>query len=273
MGAGGSVNCTLASFPAGASATFTLVVDTTGVSNGSFLTNIAAVSSAADVNDENNVAAASTAVGTFADLSVLKNGPASILDTGGPITYDIFLSNMGPDAAQSVSLSDTLPPTTTFISFSQTSGPAFSCTTPAPGAGGTVTCTIATLAAGATASFTLVVNAPAAPSGGAISNTASVSTTSADPDNGNDSSSAVTTYELPSAELSVIKTGPATAIAGSNITYTIALSNNGPQDAQSVVLTDNLPPFSTFVSLTSPGGFSCTTDCASCGPLLLSAIV
>ena len=56
-----------------------------------------------------------------------------------------------------------------------------------------------------------------------------------------------------SADVSVIKTGPAYVFAGSNISYTITVSNAGPSLASSVVVTDALPSAVTFVSATSGG--------------------
>src|SRR5207244_12664541 len=53
-----------------------------------------------------------------------------------------------------------------------------------------------------------------------------------------------------SADLTVTKTGPAFAAPGTNITYTITLTNNGPSNAQSVSLTDAVPTATTFVSAT-----------------------
>ena len=41
---------------------------------------------------------------------------------------------------------------------------------------------------------------------------------------------------------------------GSDVTYTITVTNKGPGTAQSVVLTDNLPVSVTFVSCFSTGG-------------------
>ncbi|MFL6213090.1 MAG: DUF11 domain-containing protein [Blastocatellia bacterium] len=52
------------------------------------------------------------------------------------------------------------------------------------------------------------------------------------------------------ADLAVAKTGPSGPVAvGSDITYLITLSNNGPQRANNVLLTDMLPPGTTFESL------------------------
>ena len=63
-----------------------------------------------------------------------------------------------------------------------------------------------------------------------------------------------------SADLSLIKNGPFQAAAGTNITYTIYLSNRGPNSAQNVVLTDAVPANTTFVSESQVSGptASCT---------------
>ncbi|MFN2498550.1 MAG: lamin tail domain-containing protein, partial [Pyrinomonadaceae bacterium] len=55
--------------------------------------------------------------------------------------------------------------------------------------------------------------------------------------------------DLTSADLSVTKSdSPDPVINGSNITYTITVTNNGAADAQSVLVTDNLPSLVSFVS-------------------------
>jgi uncharacterized repeat protein (TIGR01451 family) len=61
------------------------------------------------------------------------------------------------------------------------------------------------------------------------------------------------------ANLTVSKTGPATATPGAPIAYTITVTNAGPNDAVDVELTDTLPAGTTFVSLASPAGWSCST--------------
>ena len=52
----------------------------------------------------------------------------------------------------------------------------------------------------------------------------------------------------PSAALQITKAGPANAVAGTNIVYTITVTNAGPSDATGVTLTDPTPPGLTFVS-------------------------
>jgi uncharacterized protein len=65
---------------------------------------------------------------------------------------------------------------------------------------------------------------------------------------------------FPVAELSVSKTdSPDPVGAGNNLTYTITVTNTGPDAATTVALTDTLPTDTTFVSLSSPAGWSCST--------------
>ena len=60
------------------------------------------------------------------------------------------------------------------------------------------------------------------------------------------------------ADLSLVKTDPPGRVpTGRNMTYTLTVTNAGPDDAQSVVVTDTLPSSVTFVSVTSTQG-SCS---------------
>lgn len=62
------------------------------------------------------------------------------------------------------------------------------------------------------------------------------------------------------ADLNLTKVdSPDPVTAGSNLTYTITVSNEGPDDATTVALSDPLPTGTTFQSLASPGGWFCST--------------
>src|SRR5207247_1482849 len=96
--------------------------------------------------------------------------------------------------------------------------------------------------------------------GTVLSNTATASTSSADTNFANNSSTVTTTVSA-QADVSITKSAPATATAGNNISYTIAVANAGPSNAANVAWTDVLPANTTFVSLTQNTGptFTCTT--------------
>ena len=67
---------------------------------------------------------------------------------------------------------------------------------------------------------------------------------------------------IPTADLSITKTGPATAQSGGTITYTLSVSNAGPFDAHNVTVDDPLPAGETLVSATpSQGSCSGTVTC------------
>lgn len=70
-----------------------------------------------------------------------------------------------------------------------------------------------------------------------------------------------------STDVSVTKSGPFQAAAGTNITYTVSVINRGPDDAQNVVLTDGVPGNTTFVSESQISGpaASCTNPSAGSG--------
>lgn len=61
------------------------------------------------------------------------------------------------------------------------------------------------------------------------------------------------------ADLAVLKTGPASANASTVISYTITVTNNGPNAAINASLSDTIPAGTTFASVVAPGGWSCVT--------------
>ena len=259
-----TVFCSVSTMNSAAIVQFTVVGQVApNVAAGTLSNTVTVSSDTFDTNTANNSATASTVVSTSADLALSKIAPATA-SAGSNLTYTIGLTNNGPSSASTVSLSDILPANTTFAALSQTGGPAFSCITPAAGASGTITCTAPAFASGATANFSVVVQiAPATPSGTVISNTAIASSATSDPNGANNSSTASTTTSL-NADVMVNKIGPATAAAGSNITYTITVTNNGPSTASALSLSDSLPANTTFVSEAQSSGpaFTCTTPAA-----------
>jgi uncharacterized repeat protein (TIGR01451 family) len=253
VGAGGSVTCDIATLAAATDASFTLTVHVDAdAPRGSYISATATVSTSTfDPNEENNAGTGSTLVGpvTVADLGVSQSAPEGAVP-GSVLTYAITMTNGGPAAADAT-VTDPLPGATTFVSLDAPAG--WSCTTPAVGNGGTADCTHPSLPAGATQAFTLVVHIPPdTPSGEELFNRVTVSTGASDPNTENDEAS--TNTVVSSADLRATVSGPPAVTAGDALTYTITVTNDGPDAALSVQVVDTLPAGLTFLSLTQASG-------------------
>lgn len=258
-GNSGTVTCTLATMNAGATAAFTLTTHIPAESSGNEYTNEVTVSSSTpDPGPENNTGVTSL-VASSADVGITKTGPANAVG-GNQITWLLTLTNVAPsDTAINATFVDQLPSGTTFVSLNHVAGTApDSCSTPSPGQNGVVSCSVGVLASGASSQYSLTANISSnVANGSVINNTVTGSSENADPNPNNNSSTFATTVNT-SADLSVTKVDlPDPVTAGTNLTYTITLNNAGPSNATSVSLSDTLPAGTTFVSLSSPGGWSC----------------
>jgi uncharacterized repeat protein (TIGR01451 family) len=128
------------------------------------------------------------------------------------LTYTITASNAGPDPATTVTVTDTLPGNVTYVSATPSQG---SCSGTS-----TVTCSLGTIASGANATVSLIVR----PTGGDVSNTATVTTTSTDSNLANNTSTATTIVNNPVPTLSSLS--PSTAApGGGNFTLTVNGTN------------------------------------------------
>ncbi len=239
-----SVTCTRPALAAGATAP-TITATVTAPTQAGTLANTASVSSTtADPVPSNNSSSTSTSVTGAADLAITKTGPATVVAAGG-VSYQLTATNNGPSDATGVSVTDTLPAGVTFVS---ATGTGWTCTNVG---NVSVTCTMPLLATGATApTITVLVTAPA--QSGSLSNTATVSSATADPNPANNISVASTTVTA-SADLAITKTGPATVVAGGSVAYSLVVVNNGPSDAANLSVADTLPAGVTFVSASGAG--------------------
>ncbi|HYO75947.1 MAG TPA: IPTL-CTERM sorting domain-containing protein [Thermoanaerobaculia bacterium] len=263
VGSTGVITCTNASFASGANLPFTIVTQVNPAlasgPEGFIQTDFEIHSDNGDPALPNEVDVITQFLTPDADLSATNTDTPDPVAPGGTITYTQTITNNGPDAATNVTFSEVLPASVGFVSITQTTGPVFSCTTPAAGASGLINCTAPTLASGTTASFTVVVDVVA--TSGTIGNTVTVDSATFDPDGNDDTATASTTILADAAaDLSITKSTTATSAApGSNVQYTIVVTNNGPDAASTIVLTDTLPAELQFVSITAPAGFTCTT--------------
>ena len=201
-----------------------------------------------DANPANNSASVSV-IPQQADLAVTKSVSDSRPDVGDTIVFTVRVTNNGNSVATGVQLSDTLPAGLTLLSSDPSQGSYNS-------AAGTWI--VGNLANGASATLLLTaeVTTPSA-----ATNTATVSALDQfDTIPSNDSASAAITPLQ--ADLVVTKTvDNPTPNVGDIVTFTISVHNNGPDAAQNIQITDELPDGYTLVTVTrSRGTFSATTE-------------
>ncbi len=102
-----------------------------------------------------------------ATLQISKIDQFDPVQPGGPMVYQIAVTNTGPSAAKNVVVIDTLPAGVSFQSAS------IGCSSDGSATGGVVTCSRATLAVGATVIYEITVFAPLdVTSGTVLTNTA-----------------------------------------------------------------------------------------------------
>jgi uncharacterized repeat protein (TIGR01451 family) len=196
-GGTGVATCVAADFPLGGVAALTLWVRVDAdAAVGSTITNTAEVLAATlDPDSGNNSATATSDVrAVAADLVVTISDSPDPVTAGSDLTYYITVVNNGPDAAVGVTLVDEVPSNTTFVSVCcSRSRP----TTPPVGGTGSVTVPIGVLQYLEGYTYTLVLKADESTADGTvISDTATVSSSTDDPDPANDSATAGTVVRL-----------------------------------------------------------------------------
>ncbi len=245
---GGS--CYLGTVYTSTTATIQVVLQVDSDFGGSSLVNQAHVSAdQQDPNTANNFSETTTPVNTSADLSIAKSDMVDPVLAGDTLQYQIVITNNGPSDAQNVVVTDTLDSNTTFT------GASPECAESA----GVVTCTLSSLAAGASRSFFVEVRvSDTLPDPTTLTNLAGVTAATSDPNPANNNTSETTLVHQPSggpADLAIAKTdNPDPIIAGSTLTYTLVVTNNGPSVAHNVLVVDALPTGVSLVSATPTQG-------------------
>ena len=235
------VTCDLDRVPVAVTARVTLTLVPTAV--GPLGNRVTATSPAFDPETVRNSAAYTVTVVPAADLQVSKTDGPDPLAVGETLTYYVSVVNHGPSVAIGVRLTDTLPLSVTSVVTATSQG---TCDVTVDG----VTCQIGTLDSGASAQVTLTV----VPSvSGVLVNDVTVGGVELDPVLSNNTAQAHTTVGV--ADLALIKVGePDPVLVGGTLTYTLLVTNNGPDPATGARLTDTLPAGVTFVSVTAGQG-------------------
>jgi uncharacterized repeat protein (TIGR01451 family) len=211
------------------------------------ITNCAQVSSMTlDLNLSNNRSCTTLQL-VGADVRIVKTVTAGSCSDGSPNcgTFTLRVTNQGPQPAQSVIVSDTLP---SEVWYQQSSPPGI-CTYNATTR--VVTCQLGALPVGQ--SVPIVIGFGLVGSPLAITNCAQVSATTLDRNLSNNRS--CTTLQLAGADLRIVKSAP--SISSIAVSYSLAVTNQGPQVAQSVVVSDTLPGQVLYTGYTTTNG-TCT---------------
>ncbi len=251
---GSTVTCTLAQLGLTTS-TLTLQASTSPSFAGGTVTN--AVSLTATSDSSTRTASATTVVTPSADITITKSAAPTSSVAGQDLVYTVTLTNNGPSNAASATMTDALPAQVLFLSLTAPAG--WSCSTPAVNSTGTINCSIAVITLGP-AQFTIQTHVPPnTPLGTQITNSASVSSTTPDPTTPNSATvSGSVTTQSDLALVSIADT-PDPVVAGTSLTYTVTLTNNGPSDATGASLSVPLPSSLSFSSIAAPAGWNCTT--------------
>ena len=166
------------------------------------------------------------------DLGITKSGSLDLIEIKSNLTYTITVTNVGPDTAVSVTVTDSLPGGVTFVSAKPRT---------AKRSGANVIGTLGSLSAGTSTSMIIIVRTPA--TAAVLTNIATVSSSTQDPNTNNNVASAITTVIVPPIDdLAVFKTNnvPSIVLVGTNFTYTLVVTNLGPNTATGVTLVDRL---------------------------------
>ena len=259
----GVISCSISSLAVGASTTFTVVVKVNSATTaGTIITDTANVSSATTNPNPTNTSATVNVVvatGTQADLAVTIVGTPNPVLAGNKLIYTVVVTNNGPtpNTVAHPVLTDTFSPYET-VTTTTPYPTGWTCNAPS---GSSFTCNgPASMAANTSAIFTFVMTVtPGTAPATAVTNGVSVGPTANDPNLSNNIALVTSDVASPTqADVAIIKTAsPEPVDQGTNLTYTLQVTNNGPAVAQGVVVADPLPTEVTYNSYSTTQG-SCT---------------
>ncbi|MFF3511188.1 DUF11 domain-containing protein [Streptomyces sp. NPDC002573] len=195
------------------------------------------------------------------DLGVTKTGPASA-NEGDSVTYVITVTNHSSSPSSGYTVTDYLPTGIRGVV------PPAGCTIPVPGR---LTCTHGPLAGNA--SDTITLNGTAGQGYTNLHNIVTVEGVEPDPDYSNNADAVRTGIAQRRVDLALSKSGPRSAPENGQVTYTLRVTNNGPDASSGWLITDQLPsalhgPFTTSAGCNVSGSnlLTCTG-----GPLAAGA--
>ncbi len=278
---GGVISCTWASIANGSQETAKYVLRPLASAQGGNVVNDATVTTTTiDSNSTNNeVQVATPVIAPLLDILVNKVDSVDPVALGGTTRYTITINNQGPSFGTHLHIVDTFPsqsPTATFSyqgNLAMTPAAFGTCNEPGTGAiSGTLDCTFPGIEAGQTVTVMYDMRAESVVSGvsGTGFNTVNVSVDETETQTTNNNAIESTTTRR-TADLGLVKNGPASIAAGATIPYVLTITNHGPNTSMGATVEDVLPPGISFVSASSGCTHAGATVTCTLGTLALNA--
>ena len=185
---------------------------------------------------------------------------------GSTLTYTIVVSNTGPTTVTGATVSDPFPGNLTGITY--TSVPAGGATDTNPTGSGSTLTDMVTLPAGSSITYT-VMGTVATTATTSLSNTATVTATNGATTSATDNDNLLTITKVDNVGGSSIVPSTGTVTPGSSLTYTIVVSNTGPDTVTDASVSDPFPANLTGITYTSvaAGGATDSNPTGSGGTL------
>ena len=199
----------------------------------------------------------------IADLAVWKTADTNVVNEGGTVVFTVWVTNRGPDEAETIVVGDLLPAGWTYVSDNPSQGTYDD---------GTGEWDVGTLAVSNGATLGIEATADPGTGGWTITNVASlIESVPVDPNPSNNTAAAAVTVR--GADLQVRKTADnLRPDEGDPVTFRISVTNLGPSETTGVVISDPLPSGVTYVShLASWGNYDDGTGLWTVGALGVGA--
>ena len=244
----------------GAAATFAITgtVDSNAAGSISNTASVTAPPGTADPSPVNNSATNDNPAGSVQADPRIEISPGSVSGVAGSSAlFTVEVGNNGPSAAQNVHAVITVP---SAFAVGSAAGSGWSCSV----ALGVVTCDLAGALGAGVVAPSIDLSTSLAGTAGSYTIAAAVSSATPDTNSANNAAAASVTVDAsqppaapsttPRADLALTKSAPAAgARSGDQISFVLAVRNDGPDPAVDVVLTDTLSADLVFVSAAGDG--------------------
>ncbi len=177
------------------------------------------------------------------DVSLTALGPATVV-AGTSMSYQITVSNGGPDDATGIGVTMTMPAGLSYTTFD---GVGWACA-----AAPDLSCTGPDVPNGTSAPLLTVQFAVASSASGTITGKPTAVSATADPNAANNVMPVATTVTQ-TADLSISASGPASVATASPLTYSITVANAGASDAANTAVAVTMPAGMTYNGVAGAG--------------------